>query len=76
MHDNAALVRARIDRFVEERLKPALYRDRAALEITAWEVPDEPVPFAEAVAQGFEPFTIGSAWGRPWGTTWFHVVGS
>ena len=76
MHDDSALVRARIDRFVEERVKPALYRARAPLEVTAWEVPDEPVPFAAAVVQRFEPFTVGSAWGKPWGTTWFHVIGT
>ncbi|MDQ0575739.1 alpha-mannosidase [Agromyces albus] len=76
MHDNSALVRARIARFSEERVKPALYRDSAALTINAWEVPDEPVPFAEAVGQAFEPFTVGSAWGKPWGTTWFHVTGT
>ncbi|MBT2516166.1 alpha-mannosidase [Streptomyces sp. ISL-90] len=76
MHDNSALVRARIARFVEERVKPALYRDSAQLTLSAWEVPDEPVPFAEAVGQAFEPFTIGSPWGKPWGTTWFHVTGT
>ena len=75
MHDNSTLVRARIDRFVEERLKPALYTASSPLEITAWEVPDEPVPFAEAIGHAFEPFAIGSPWGKPWGTTWFRVAG-
>lgn len=75
MHDNSALVRARIARFVEERLKPAATAESASLTLSAWEVPDEPVPFAEAVAQPYEPFTIGSPWGKPWGTTWFHVTG-
>ncbi|RXZ67336.1 alpha-mannosidase [Agromyces albus] len=76
MHDNSALVRARIARFAQERVKPAIYRDTAALTLSAWEVPDEPVPFAEAIGQTFEPFTVGSAWGKPWGTTWFHVTGT
>lgn len=75
MHDNSALVRARIARFVEERLAPAATAAGAQLSISAWEVPDEPVPFAEAVIQSFEPFTVGSPWGKPWGTTWFHVTG-
>ncbi|WP_022891809.1 alpha-mannosidase [Agromyces subbeticus] len=75
MHDNSALVRARIARFVEERLKPAATAESAALTVSAWEVPDEPVPFAEALAQPFEPFAVGSPWGKPWGTTWFHVTG-
>ncbi|MGH3703479.1 MAG: alpha-mannosidase [Agromyces sp.] len=75
MHDNSTLVRARIARFVEERVKPAIHVVSAPLTLTAWEVPDEPVPFAEAVTQTFSPFAVGSPWGKPWGTTWFHVTG-
>lgn len=75
MHDNSDLVRARITRFLEERVKPVTYGASAPLELTAWEVPDEPVPFAEAIGREFEPFAIGSPWGKPWGTTWFHVTG-
>ncbi|GAA1832724.1 alpha-mannosidase [Agromyces salentinus] len=75
MHDNSSLVRARIARFVEERVKPAVHSASAPLSLTAWEVPDEPVPFAEAVTQRFDPFEVGSTWGKPWGTTWFHVTG-
>ncbi|NQX29742.1 alpha-mannosidase [Microbacteriaceae bacterium VKM Ac-2854] len=76
MHNNTALVEARIVRFVSERLEPAAYRAWAPATITAWEVPDEPVPFAEAVGQGFAPFAVGQAWGKPWGTTWFRVTGT
>ncbi|MPV35577.1 alpha-mannosidase [Georgenia subflava] len=36
----------------------------------------EPVPFAEAVRAEYAPFAVGSAWGRPWSTTWFHVTGT
>ena len=75
MHKNSTLVRARIERFIGERILPALYKDSAPLQVTAWEVPDEPVPFADAVGNAFAPFEIGSAWGKPWGTTWFHVTG-
>ena len=75
MHDNTTLIRARIRRFVSERVTPALYCTSSPLSITAWEVPDEPVPFAEALGQEFTPFAIGSPWGKPWGTTWFHVTG-
>jgi len=76
MHDNSALVRARIARFVSERLTPALYRSAAPLTVTAWEVPDEPVPFAEAVCQSFAPFPVGTRWGAPWGTPWFPLTGA
>jgi len=76
MHDNSTLVRARIARFVSERLTPALYSDSAPLAVSVWEVKDEPVPFSEAIGQHFEPFSIGQRWGVPWGTTWFHLTGS
>lgn len=75
MHDNSAHVEVRIDRFVLERLTPALHRRASPLSIEAWDVPDEPVPFAEAVAQEFVPFAVGTAWSKPWGTTWFHITG-
>lgn len=75
MHKNPTLVRRRIERFVGERVRPALYRDSVPLDVSAWEVPDEPVPFADAVTREFDPFPVGRAWGKPWGTTWFHVTG-
>lgn len=76
MHRNDRLALQRVDRLAGDRLIPALYRDTAPLDITAWEVPGEPVPFAEAVAQDYAPVPVGTAWGRPWGTVWFHVTGS
>ncbi|WP_111718624.1 glycoside hydrolase family 38 C-terminal domain-containing protein [Homoserinimonas sp. OAct 916] len=75
MHDDSALVLLTIDRFVRERLIPAIHRERMPLVITRWEAPGEPVPFSEAVTQRFEPFEVGRPWGKPWGTTWFHVTG-
>ncbi|WP_345762884.1 alpha-mannosidase [Diaminobutyricibacter sp. McL0608] len=76
MHDHSELVRQRIDRLVRERLVPAVERARASVAVEAWEVPDEPVPFAQAVTNDFAPFAIGQAWGRPWGTVWFRVSGT
>ncbi|MET0884944.1 MAG: alpha-mannosidase, partial [Mycetocola sp.] len=75
MHKNSTLIRARIERFIGERVRPALYRDSVALDLEAWEVPDEPVPFADAIGQDFGAFSTGQTWGKPWGTTWFHVRG-
>lgn len=76
MHDSSSLVEARVRRFRTERVVPAFYRKTAALEVSAWEVPDEPVPFTEAVASTFQPFEIGAPWGRAWGTVWFHATGA
>ena len=77
MHDDSALVRTRIHRFLDERIAPAVYRATAPVELAAWEAPGEPVPFADATGPGasYAPFAVGSPWGRPWGTTWFRVAG-
>ncbi|WP_456826147.1 alpha-mannosidase [Cellulomonas sp. P5_E12] len=75
MHGNPLLAEARIDRFVADRIAPAVYRDRVPLDLTAWTAPGEPVPFREAVGQDFASVVPGLAWGAPWSTTWFHVTG-
>ena len=75
MHDDSAQVHERITRFTRERLQPAIYRSGIALAIEAWEAPDEPVPFDTALTKHFVPFEIGTVWGKPWGTTWFHLTG-
>ncbi|WP_336641919.1 alpha-mannosidase [Microbacterium sp. USHLN272] len=76
MHDNSSLVEARIRRFVRERLEPALYAHSHELTLEAWQVPGEPVPFAEAVGQRYAPFAVGSPWGRAWSTMWLRVTGT
>jgi alpha-mannosidase len=75
MHDDSTLVELRISRFVRERLRPAVNRSTMRLTIEAWHAPGEPVPFGDAITQTFAPFETGTRWGRPWGTTWFHLTG-
>jgi alpha-mannosidase len=45
------------------------------LELKAYRVRGEPVPYAEAIRGEFHEFHAGDAWGPPWSTTWFHVRG-
>ena len=75
MHNDHALVEARLDRFVRDHLAPALYRDARPLAARAWIVPGEPVSFAHAIEQTFEPVPLGWNWGRAWSTVWFRVQG-
>src|SRR5215210_2843865 len=75
MHDDRVLVEARIERELWQRLLPAMYTHRTPLAVEAWEAPGEPVTYDEAVRQTFAQFAVGSQWGRPWGTTWFRLVG-
>jgi len=75
MHDTTVRTVARLERFVRERLEPAVHRARRPLDVAAWEVDGEPVAFETARAAEYEPFAVGSPWGRPWDTVWFHVTG-
>lgn len=76
MHDRSIHIEARVQRLIAERVHPAVYLHRVPLSLSSWDVPDEPVAFGTAVAQRFVPFSIGSTWGKPWGTVWFHLVGT
>lgn len=76
MHDDRSIVEARLRRVVHERIDPAVWGDRRPLTVTRWEVPGEPVTAAEAAEQQYEPFGVGQAFGRPWGTTWFRMSGT
>ncbi len=69
------VVERRIERELWQRILPHVYRERRPLALEAWHVPGEPVSHDHAVAQAFEPFALGGAWGPPWGTTWFRLSG-
>jgi len=75
MHDDSRLVEERLDRTLRDRLRPAMYAYSAALDVSAWHVPGEPVPVSDALQAGFEAFEVGRAWGKPWSTTWFRLRG-
>ncbi|HWS38436.1 MAG TPA: glycoside hydrolase family 38 C-terminal domain-containing protein [Actinoplanes sp.] len=75
MHDDRKLVERRLDRVLKERVLPAAYSERIPLRLSAWHVPDEPVPVAEALTADYQAFELGSPWGPPWSTTWFRAEG-
>ena len=54
----------------------AMYDARRPLQVSAWHVPGEPVPPAQAFAAAYTPFALGERWGPRWGTTWFRVESS
>ncbi|MEO7147377.1 MAG: hypothetical protein ABIW81_01070, partial [Terrimesophilobacter sp.] len=66
MQENRALSEARIARFFDERILPAVYSNTTPLVISAWEVPGEPVEFSVARQATFTPFAEGTRWGKPW----------
>ncbi|MET9244409.1 glycoside hydrolase family 38 C-terminal domain-containing protein [Nonomuraea sp. NPDC003709] len=76
MHDDRNLVEARLQRVLDERIRPAVYPESVPLEVAVWHAPGEPVPVAEGLAATPEPIATGTAWGAPWGTSWFTVTGT
>ncbi len=58
---------------MDQWVVPAIHGPCVPFSVTSWDVAGEPVSYAEAMAARYEPFTIGSSWGRPWGTTWFKL---
>ena len=80
MHDDRVLTEQRLERVLRERIRPAVHgpaesSEAVPLEVAAWHVPGEPVPPADGLAAEYQPFAVGTAWGRPWGTTWFSCRG-
>lgn len=75
MHDERRRIEERVERILQQRIQPAVHAASLPFEVAAWEAPDEPVSFAEAASQTYEPFAMGTPWGPPWGTTWFRVRG-
>jgi alpha-mannosidase len=73
--DASALAMQRVRRFTKYRIQTALYSESRPVEVRAWTVGGEPVPFAHALEQTFEPIELGASWGRPWDTVWFDVRG-
>ena len=76
MHQGTKAVEERLDRFVRDKLQPAIYRDHVALSITAWQAPREPVPFELATTQQYDAVDLGWRFGRAWSTIWLKVSGS
>ncbi|KYH44673.1 glycoside hydrolase family 38 C-terminal domain-containing protein [Branchiibius sp. NY16-3462-2] len=76
MHDTSALIEARIIRFHQQRILPAVHTHEQPMQVAAWAAPGEPVPFHEAVSREFTPLNEGDAWGQPWGTTWLRISGT
>ncbi len=64
MHTDRAQVEERITRELHERVLPLVERARRPLTITAGPTPDDQ-----------SRFEVGTAWGPPWGTTWFTLSG-
>ena len=75
MHNDGRAVEERLDRFVRDRIQPAIYCDHVPLTLSVWQAPREPVPFSEARDQNYLPVDLGWRFGRAWSTIWLKVSG-
>lgn len=69
-----ALLRDRVIRYLHQRIRPAARVSSISAALTAW-VCGDPVPFATAARQRFEPVESDDRWGAPWTTTWLRLEG-
>jgi alpha-mannosidase len=75
LHDDRRITEVRLDRFVRERIIPAVYARTVPLNLSSWDAPGEPVSVMDALRNHFEPQEHGAAWGKPWGTKWLRLQG-
>ncbi|WP_329068117.1 alpha-mannosidase [Streptomyces sp. NBC_01429] len=76
MHNDREVIEQRLDRVLNQRLRPAVHARAVPLEVEIWNVPGEPVPVAEGLAAEFGPARVGDHWGPAWSTSWFKVSGT
>jgi alpha-mannosidase len=75
VHDDRITTEERVARALQVRLLPAVHRPATPLQVSIWNAPGEPVPFAEALAADYSPMAVGDAWGKAWSTSWLKVEG-
>ncbi|MFI6599357.1 alpha-mannosidase [Nonomuraea sp. NPDC050536] len=76
MHSKYRLTEQRLDRVLNQRIRPAVHARSVPIEVAIWNVPGEPVPVADGLAAPYEPVTLGHRWGPPWSTSWFRISGT
>ncbi len=79
MHDRRQEIAARLQRVLEERIRPAVHTPVLPLDVAVWHVPTaadglvgDPVAFAVARDATYVAGQVGDRWGPAWGTTWFR----
>ncbi|MES4905753.1 MULTISPECIES: glycoside hydrolase family 38 C-terminal domain-containing protein [unclassified Streptomyces] len=76
MHNDREVTEQRLDRVLNQRIRPAVHARAVPLRVEIWDVPGEPVPVAEGLAAPYRPARVGDHWGPAWSTSWFKVSGT
>ena len=66
---------SRINRVLNEFARRRRRGPSVSLEVAAFHLHGEPVPFQQASDAEYEPFALGRSWGPAWDTTWFRLRG-
>lgn len=76
MHHDRTVTERRLDRVLNQRLRPAVHGRSAPLDVAIWNVTGEPVPVSEGLHAHYEPVRTGALWGPAWSTSWFRISGT
>lgn len=76
MHHDRTVTERRLARVLDQRLRPAVYRESLPLDVAIWNVSGEPVPVSEGIAAPYAPVRTGATWGPAWSTSWFRISGT
>ncbi|WP_329168014.1 glycosyl hydrolase-related protein [Streptomyces sp. NBC_01267] len=76
MHSKRRLTEQRLDRVLNQRIRPAVHARTVPVEIAIWNAPGEPVSVSDGLAAPYEPVALGHRWGPPWSTSWFRISGT
>ncbi|MEW1691429.1 alpha-mannosidase [Streptomyces sp. NPDC091265] len=76
MHHDRTVTERRLDRVLNQRLRPAVHGRSVPLDVAIWNVTGEPVPVTEGLDAPYEPVHTGALWGPAWSTSWFRISGT
>ncbi|MDX3231060.1 alpha-mannosidase [Streptomyces sp. ME19-01-6] len=76
MHNDREVTEQRLDRVLNERIRPAVHARAVPLRVEIWDVPGEPVPIREGLTAPYRPARVGDHWGPAWSTSWFRISGT
>ncbi|SEG55909.1 alpha-mannosidase [Actinacidiphila yanglinensis] len=75
MHSDPASTEERLQRVLDQRLRPAVHARTLPLTVEVWHVAGEPVPVSAGLAAEYSPARVGDRWGPAWSTSWFRLSG-
>ncbi|HOQ29335.1 MAG TPA: hypothetical protein PLH36_11410, partial [Armatimonadota bacterium] len=69
------LTAQRLERCLNNEIRPHIYQDLTPLEVAVFQCPD-PIPYSEAMRQEYRTVSPGFRWGPVWSTAWFRLRGA